>query len=149
MSLIRLTQGHSAIVDDEFVSELSRTKWCYSHGYAQRRRNGKIEYMHRVIMGHPLSEVDHINRNRLDNRCENLRCADRITQCLNASLRSDNKSGYHGIFWNLANQKWRVLLKRNHVRYDVGCFVSLQDAVVARDEYVTRHHLPIHKEIVC
>lgn len=45
--------------------------------------------MHRMVLGetNPIIVVDHINRNRLDNRSENLR---RMTPLENANNRVDN-----------------------------------------------------------
>ena len=84
MKAIPLTQGYDAIVDDEDYDSLSGFKWfacVYTNGvYAMRGRRisepgtQKHIRMHRQIMNAPDGMlVDHINRNPLDNRRENLR----------------------------------------------------------------------------
>ena len=78
MKTIPLTQGKVAIVDDEDYTWLMQWKWHSSYGYAMRRErtwSGKQKgiFMHRVVNKTPLGlETDHINRNKLDNRKENL-----------------------------------------------------------------------------
>jgi len=83
MRQIELTQGKFSIIDDEDFEYISQWKWYYLNlGYAVRksggRANQKLVYMHRAIMCPPDElDIDHINRNRLDNRRSNLRICTR------------------------------------------------------------------------
>lgn len=93
MKQILLTQGKVALVDDEDFERVNQYKWQYSpagKGYAKRGKQIKLGFwkykvitilMHRYIMGvenEPRGvEIDHINRNPLDNRKANLRVCDR------------------------------------------------------------------------
>lgn len=89
MKKIALSQGKYAIVDDEDYDYLSQYRWCYKSGagYAVRNtypvdyRHPKMIYMHREVLqpeGAPLVVVvDHISRDRLDNRRSNLRAVSR------------------------------------------------------------------------
>lgn len=88
VKLVPLTQGQFAIVDDEDFERISRHKWYAAWDartrsfYAARNapdplRGGQITLkMHRVVMGQPYrsngDEVDHVNKNTLDNRKKNL-----------------------------------------------------------------------------
>lgn len=97
MKIILLTQGRSALVDDEDYERLTTLKWQWDKGNGERARNNpdhigyagrqirtgppidgkrqrKKQWMHRIIMNCPRGLlVDHINGNGLDNRKENLR----------------------------------------------------------------------------
>ena len=70
-------QGRFTIVDDEDFDFLSQDKWCYHCGYAIRalRLAESVTrcyvLMHTEITGY--ARADHKNRNKLDNRKENLR----------------------------------------------------------------------------
>lgn len=100
MKEVRLTQGKTAIVDDEDFERVNLHKWHYvicsknSTGYAatNSRQNGKrIKiYLHKFIYGgnqeNPL--IDHKNRNGLDNRKENLRPASRAQNSQNSRYRN-------------------------------------------------------------
>jgi HNH endonuclease len=92
MRVIPLTKGKEAIVDNAAYPWLSQFNWHLAvgqwdkMGYAARRIRVKKQrfyiFMHHVILprikGH---EIDHINRNTLDNRKENLRYVTHAQNC--------------------------------------------------------------------
>ncbi|RIB10270.1 hypothetical protein C2G38_2250880 [Gigaspora rosea] len=51
--------------------------------------------------------IDHINRNGLDNRDENLRKTTPRENALNCKLSKNNTSGYNGIYFNKYKNSWR------------------------------------------
>src|SRR5688572_18483872 len=77
----------AALVDDDVHEWASRYTWSLSigkfGGYVRRNTMGanrcqQSHYLHREIMGAPDgAQVDHKNRNPLDNRRSNLRLVDR------------------------------------------------------------------------
>lgn len=73
------SSGLIALVDREDYKELSQFKWyLHSQGYAQTNINGKVVYMHRMVMKTPEDmHTDHINHDVLDNRKRNLRIVTR------------------------------------------------------------------------
>lgn len=78
-----------AQVDPIDFTRLSRYKWKLRNGYAVSLIDGRTVRMHRDVMqeNDPSMVIDHINRDRLDNRRSNLR---RLTPLENANNRSDN-----------------------------------------------------------
>jgi len=123
--LIELTQGMQAIVDDADFDELSKFKWnAHRDGKGKvyvTRKQRKIEYgdgvrreikMHRQIMGFPEALVDHRNGNGLDNRRENLRCANHQQNGANQSRAHKNSlSGIKGV--SRAGAGWRARIRIN------------------------------------
>jgi hypothetical protein len=101
---IQLTRGRVAIVDAEDAEALSAFSWSFNpsestigEGYAMSNLNGKTIYMHRLLLGaRPGQEVDHANRNSLDNRRSNLRFATRSQQAVNVHYKP-GISGYRGV----------------------------------------------------
>lgn len=132
MKLIKLTQGKFAIVDDEDFELLSQYSWHFhSTGYA-RTSNPKL-YMHRLILKSKKEDIcDHINRNRLDNRRENLRIVSPTQNSINTSIRKDNSSGYKGISWSSEREKWQVYITAYKKTVSLGRYKDLSTAILAR-----------------
>lgn len=105
-------------IDIEDVSLLGSYKWrtvlkgkqkkpYLVTGHAGKQGSGMI-YFHRLVMGNPNSEIDHINRDPTDNRKENLRESFRQQQVTNTSVRCDNTSGIKGVYYIKRNNKYRA-----------------------------------------
>lgn len=118
--LIPLTQGQFAIVDAWRYEELSQYPWCSQWNphtksfYAIRQSpsvNGK-QYtirMHRKILGLKRGDSkygDHKNHNTLDNTEKNLRIATSSQNQCNGRRKSNNTSGYKGVYRHSKNKNW-------------------------------------------
>lgn len=139
---IELTQGHRALVDDADFDRLSQFSWHYDRGYAARTIHGiGIEYMHRMV-NRTLKgfETDHINRDKLDNRCENLRTCDTSQNHLNNPIRTDNTSGHKGVVWHKRNQRWQAQLGIHGKYKYLGQYEQLEDAVKAYAQAAKRYY---------
>jgi len=89
--------------------------------------------LHRLILKAEKGEiVDHINGDKLDNRRDNLRKVTCSQNNANRRIQKNNTSGYPGVTWCISNKKWRVLLKMNNIRYNIGYFKNYELAVEAR-----------------
>ena len=75
---------------------------------------------------------------------DNCRWADATTQNINQRIKKNNTSGFVGIYWNNKNSNWRTFIHLNKVRYNIGSFPTLEEAVLARDNYIIENKLP-HK----
>lgn len=134
---IKLTKGMEAVVCDCHYDLVKDMNWQYHiNGYAlSHRYEGdvhKIVRMHRVINNTPVGlDTDHINRNKLDNRCDNLRTATRSQNNRNAKLRVNNTSGLRGVTWDKANKKWVAQISFNKKTKKLGRFTSIKDAANA------------------
>ena len=137
---ISLTRGKLATVDDNAPSEIISKKWCYSvNGYAVRNNGAAVVYMHREILGLRKGdgiEVDHINRNKLDNRQCNLRCYTGHTenqQNVPKCTRREFTSRYKGVFWNSIHRKWQASIHKERKKYYLGRFNDESVAALAYD----------------
>jgi len=109
-------------------------------GYWIIRINGKNYYAHRLAWLHvygrwPKSEIDHINTFRDDNRLINLREATRSQNGGNIGLPSRNTSGYKGVHWNKASQKYQVHIQADRKKFYLGLFDC---PIVAHSAYLVK-----------
>lgn len=138
MKTIILSCGAITLVADEDFEEVSKFKWfLHVLGYVYRpKRKNNISvggiYLHRVIMQEPRGIVDHINRDKLDNRRENLRIASRSQNALNAGLPLNNTSGFRGVDFDRARAKWSARIKVSKRQHCLGRFSDKRDAIRAR-----------------
>jgi hypothetical protein len=131
-------KGLYAIVDDFDYEMLSKHSWCLDvgGGYAMSRVNYKTMRMHRMILNPPNGlVVDHINRNKLDNRRSNLRIATTSQNMLNANRRSNNKSGFNGVTYSTRDKRWVAQVKLNYKNILLGYFKDKEDAINARKKW--------------
>lgn len=120
--IIPLTQMQNALVSSHRYEELMQwnwsATWCQNTRsyYATRTvRDGHNEArkMHTYIMGNPGTDVDHINKNTLDNRDENLRICTHTQNLANRGKQRNNTSGYKGVQIHNNGTKWcsRIRIK--------------------------------------
>ena len=80
----------------------------------------------------PENQVDHIDRNRLNNKWSNLREVSNRCNLQNCNLSKNNTSGVNGVYWNKKLNKWRSLITVNKKHKHLGFFEDFDDAVRAR-----------------
>lgn len=98
-----------------------------------------VRYLtHRVIWyfftGEEPDYLDHINRNKKDNRLCNLRPVSATGNRSNTDLMNSNTTGYIGVYWYhyKGTPRWRAACNDKHLGY----YRSLISAVKAYNRYV-------------
>jgi hypothetical protein len=139
--------GRVALVDDEDYDLVMQYRWHVKEG-PQSRNNGtagpyamandrrpgiptRSIRMHILIMGRPY--IDHINRNGLDNRRENLRTATHQQNSRNMSPRKDGLSPYKGVSFHSLNGRWRARIKVDGKYVSLGVYATQEEAARAYD----------------
>lgn len=133
MKRIKLTKNKSALIDDEDFDRVSKNSWSYHHsGYVVR---GKPQAsLHRFIMEAKKGQiVDHINRNRLDNRKKNLRFSTTRQNQFNC-IHND------GVHWRPDRKAWIVRMKTEDGNKYIGYFKTKSRALKARKEASIKYH---------
>ena len=106
-------------------------------GYYQVTIDNKMYYLHRVIFLYafgylPEHQVDHISRDRLDNRPCNLREVTHTCNMRNKGVGSKNTSGVKGVSWRQSSKRWQVQIRNNSKPMHLGFYEDFIDAVAAR-----------------
>ena len=73
-------------------------------------------------------QVDHSNRNPLDNRWKNLAASSQEENMKNRSMMNNNTSGVTGVSWNKTAGKWQARITVDGKQKDLGYFVDLVEA---------------------
>lgn len=133
MKCLELSQNKVALVDDADLSAVVWYKWCYDGQYAAARINGKKIRLHRFLLGEPDGLVDHINRDKLDNRRRNLRVVNYSQNNRNTDIRIDNTSGHKGVSYDKYGNRWRAFVYSSGKRINLGSFKNITEAVKARE----------------
>ena len=136
MSIIKLTKGKEAIVDDECLEKLQDTNWYFNGRYAARRYKNKTQLLHRYLMNaSDTMVVDHINGNTLDNRQSNLRVVTQSENLFNTKLYTTNKTGYKGVCYDKNAGKYKASIRLNGKSKHLGLYNTAEEASSARINY--------------
>jgi hypothetical protein len=106
-------------------------------GYLQFNSNNKTYSVHRVIYEMHFGkipekmQIDHIDRDKLNNNIGNLRLATSQQNNFNKNVRKDSSSGFKCIFWRKDKNKYRVRIKINNTEKSVGYFKTIEEAKYA------------------
>lgn len=101
-----------------------RLAWLYIYGY------------------HPENYIDHINRNRSDNRLSNLREVSNQCNSRNSKVSSNNKTGVKGVSWKKNCNKWVAQITVNRRNIVVGMSEDFIESVKFRWEAEKKYNFP-------
>lgn len=107
-------------------------------GYIHIEIDGKKHKAHRLIWLYvygemPPDEIDHINRNKLDNSIDNLRLADRQINSRNRGASKNSKTGIRGVYLDKNYGRWVASINTSkNTRLRLGYFDTLYEAISAR-----------------
>lgn len=126
----------------ESIEKIKSHKWnIHTNGYICSRMNKKVILLHRFLFedseGH---QIDHINRDKFDNRLENLRLVNCSLNQINKYIMSNNTSGVTGVTWDKSRNKWKVSLNINKKCYNLGRYNSFEEACFIRFEAEKIYH---------
>jgi len=137
---------HFALIDAADLPIVNKYKWklvtkcAYQHThYAETTTKPKI-YMHNLIAPPPPGlTTDHKNRNGMDNRRSNLRHGTDSQNSGNTKLRSDNTTGYKGVYPR-GGGKWGAQLVGKYGKFRSGPFDSIEHAAMAYDDFAREYY---------
>lgn len=128
------------IVDENMAEIVAHRRWCEdSNGYVVANLGGHTVRLHDFVMAFDIDHkpegmfVDHINRDKKDNRIANLRLVTPIENTTNKALHGRNKTGVTGVCRSKSG-RYRAYAKYNGKQVSLGTFDTLEEARMARVE---------------
>lgn len=102
-------------------------------GYIRICVDYRVYLAHRVAWAVHYGEwpelfIDHINRDGMDNRIANLRHVTHSQNMANASVRTDNTSGYRGVSKDYYTNQWLAQIWVDGKHHRVGLFQTKDEA---------------------
>lgn len=148
---VELSNTKETMVCD--LEDWEKLKNCTWHkgktGYAEtsnvmRNERQRIRKFHIEIMGKREGFViDHINRNSLDNRKNNLRFVSQHANTTNQRIRKTNTSGITGVFKRRDTGKWSAGIMVDGRAIRLGCYNTKEEAAEARRKGEEKYFKPL------
>jgi len=121
-----------------------------NQGYVQIRIDQEDYLAHRLMWFYvygafPILQIDHIDRDRKNNKITNLRIATQKQNSENMFREKTNTSGFRGVRkeQRLKSKPWSATITHNYKQKHLGYYATIEEAVAARkaaeDEYFTHH----------
>lgn len=117
-----MQKGYRIIKVDNLTLRAHRLAWLYMHGVF------------------PTSILDHINRDKSDNRICNLREVSYSENTQNQGLKKNNKSGVKGVYWRSRDKCWIASIRVHGKSSHIGQFKSLNEAAEAYAKAAAKQH---------
>lgn len=137
MAEVKLSKGAVAQVDDEDLERVNRYSWHFDGRYGsatiwnKELKKYEKKYLHRYVMDAPkYKEIDHINRDKLDNRKANLRYCTRAENISNKERI--NKSGKRGVFKEKNSSRYLAYITIRGRLIRLGTWDTKEEASLVR-----------------
>lgn len=131
------------LIDLEDLEKIKTSWWNYGtiHNGKIYVKNKDCVYVHRFVMNAKKGEqIDHINGNTLDNRKRNLRFCTNSQNASNKEKQINNTSGYKGVCYDKAKNKWKAQIAKHNKNYFIGLFDNKEQAAIAYNKKAIELH---------
>jgi len=132
---------HTVLIDDEDAHLIAGITWHIQPSkktfYVRSGpKHGRV-FMHVLIMGK--TGVDHISRNGLDNRKNNLRFATLHQNARNKGIPKNNTTGFKGVCFDKVKNSYRVSIRVNKKMIRGGNYRNLTLAALAYNKLAIKY----------
>lgn len=129
--------GQVFIFDTKNYSMVKKYTWSIStNGYVVTNLGyGEILTLHSLILGNKRGLfIDHISRNKLDNRIQNLRHVTHQQNTHNSGINKNNSTGYKGVYFDKSRKKYASEIMCSRKKYYLGRFDTAIEAAKAYNQ---------------
>jgi len=108
-----------------------------TNGYVTIRIDGKKRYAHRLAWAYvtgqwPKTGIDHLDRDRTNNRFANLRQANRSENACNRPKQRNSSTGVKGVYLHRQSGRFNARISKNGVEHSLGMYATVDEAAEAR-----------------
>lgn len=141
---VKLNENTFMLCDIEDWERLKNHHWHLNAvGYAASGTTDKSMLFHKEVTGTKSEIIDHINRNKLDNRKENLRIADKRINTINRELQPNNTTGHKGVYLDKRYNTWFARITVLGETIHLGTYKTKEEAIRARIEGEEKYYIPL------
>lgn len=145
-TLMRILDYNSETGVFKWKIDASRNAMCGSYagcvnpkGYLQIRIHGYTYRAHRLAWFYvykewPNEQIDHKDRNKLNNKIDNLRISNSSLNAYNSNPRTGNTSGVKGVYYCTNTNRWKAWIWVKGAIKHLGCFIHKDLAIACRKE---------------
>ena len=132
------------LFDTADIEKTKKHTWSRKHmrdgWYVYTVVKQKFTYFHTLILDNLecRKRIDHINRDRLDNRKCNLRVVTRSQNCANRGSFKNSVSQYKGVHWNKKMELWEAAIRKDGIQTAIGAFNDEVAAASAYNDYARK-----------
>ena len=144
------SKGRTFLIDTNQLDKALKYNWYVgARGFVRTasRKAGRV-MLHRYLLD-TKEQVDHINRDRTDNRLCNLRICTTQENNRNRLGWKQSTSGVKGVTWCKDKKKWRARIGVDGKRISLGYFNTREEAAQAYDEKAVEifgEYAPHHRQ---
>lgn len=122
-------KNNEFLIDTDMIEYVGRLKWFVDKSKDRVVSTTEPRIMlHQYLMGKGHECIDHINRNRLDNRLCNLRICTVLQNNMNRGVSKNNRCGYKGVAFDRSKGKYKASIGLNNKKIHIGYYDSVEEA---------------------
>ena len=133
ISLLGRAEDSTFLISKSSLEKVIKHQWYLdSNGYPKSYK-ARGHTLHRYLLGKQETGyvIDHINRNKLDNRLENLRIITAKENSYNRTKSVSSKNSYKGIVCR--SDKYYASISRDKIKSEIGPFDTEEEAAKMYD----------------
>ncbi len=134
LSLLGRADDFTFLISKSSLEKVIKHQWYLDGNGYPKSYKARGHTLHRYLLGKQEEGyvIDHINRNKLDNRLENLRIITAKENSYNRTKSVSSKNSYKGIIQK-PNNKYYACISKDKIKSEIGPFDTEEDAAKMYD----------------